>query len=817
MQYLEAEVQPLNYHTWLYFCWIETATVGYGDINALSDLSRVAVMIFIGMSLILLPKMTNQLLDKMGQYSFYQRVVYKPKARSKHVLVCGDMASTSVNEFFEELFHEDHDVGNMMAIILQPTPPTPEMRSILSHPDLSLSTVYVEGTALNTGDLERCCADTAVGIFVLTNKFSANPDEEDTKTILRLFSIRRYCHVNNPFMTSFICLQLIRPENQRHLETQAGSSSSFSDDNDNSNIIVCINKVKMGVIAKSSNYPGTSTLIMNLLTSFADEDDDEDDAGNDDDDDDVGSWLDEYNRGCDWEIYVTDLSDSFCGQFFCDLSSKLYSLYGVLLFALHVRDISGKAASRILVNPLDYRIPSFDDFVVQGIVMAKNKNASDLTFSGDGVDSLQSNNANQLVQLQLASLGGRTGIPDTQIRESRGHHDIGSSERVGSSVDDSILRNPDGYPSKPIKPTLSWQTLMRKHDADKNANESHQEKLQNLEDAHLRENFYIREKRVPISQVTITTSVSDEIPHLSNHIIILGKGLSNMYDLIRPLRAKSLGLLRYIVIVNPTEIPHAIWQRISIFEGIFFVRGSALEENDLRRAGIFRASKVVVLAAAVSNPEEIREMGALVDADAIFSYQAVKRLNERAHCVIEIVRQSSIAYLNNDDSVGGGENKSDTYRFSPQFAGGVLYISSMLDTLSVQTFYNPLIIGVLEKLIGSQRYDVDVDNTTDTGGGGGGRKIRGLAAVKSSSLYQIAIPDGLESRTYGALFRHLAQTGVIPIGLFRGVFPQMKVGSKNNKMSYVYTNPTKDTELFSCDKVFVLSPIPMNKLTSKVN
>ena len=52
----------------------------------------------------------------------------------------------------------------------------------------------------------------------------------------------------------------------------------------------------------------------------------------------------------------------------------------------------------------------------------------------------------------------------------------------------------------------------------------------------------------------------------------------------------------------------------------------------------------------------------------------------------------------------------------------------------------------------------------------------------------------------------MAKTGTIPIGLFRGVFPQMKVGPKQNKMSYVYTNPTKDTELFSCDKVFVLTP-----------
>ena len=90
----------------------------------------------------------------------------------------------------------------------------------------------------------------------------------------------------------------------------------------------------------------------------------------------------------------------------------------------------------------------------------------------------------------------------------------------------------------------------------------------------------------------------------------------------------------------------------------------------------------------------------------------------------------------------------------------------------------------------------------------GKKAQKGLSAVVSSTLYQLPIPEGLESRTYGALYRFLSKTGVIPVGLYRGVFPQMKVEPKHNKMSYVYTNPPKDTELFSCDKVFVLSPIP---------
>lgn len=55
---------------------------------------------------------------------------------------------------------------------------------------------------------------------------------------------------------------------------------------------------------------------MNLLTSFADDDEEEGNQGKDKaldgietlDDDEDSDWLGEYQRGCDWEIYTTELS-----------------------------------------------------------------------------------------------------------------------------------------------------------------------------------------------------------------------------------------------------------------------------------------------------------------------------------------------------------------------------------------------------------------------------------------------------------------------------------------------------------------------------
>lgn len=120
MQYLEEHEQHLPFHTWMYAVWVTVSTVGFGDISPSSPLGRMAVMIIIGFAVIQVPKMTNDLLAKMALTSVYARVVYIPKKNSTHVIVCGDLASTSMREFFVELFHEDHEAGNTMALILQP-------------------------------------------------------------------------------------------------------------------------------------------------------------------------------------------------------------------------------------------------------------------------------------------------------------------------------------------------------------------------------------------------------------------------------------------------------------------------------------------------------------------------------------------------------------------------------------------------------------------------------------------------------------------------------------------------------------------------
>lgn len=89
--------------------------------------------------------------------------------------------------------------------------------------------------------------------------------------------------------------------------------------------------------------------------------------------------------------------------------------------------------------------------------------------------------------------------------------------------------------------------------------------------------------------------------------------------------------------------------------------------------------------------------------------------------------------------------------------------------------------------------------------------------LRDSALYQIPIPRDSrdnETRSYEALFHLLARKKMIPLGLLRGTYKATKSGPNYNKMPYVYTNPPKETELFSCDRVFVLSQTPIRIVTT---
>jgi hypothetical protein len=117
MKYFERQ-QELPYHIWTYYLVVTVATVGYGDIAPHTTQGRLCAMGIILFAIISIPQQTNDLIEKMARYSIYSRLHYNPRSHNKHVLICGDLKSISLREFFAELFHEDHENMNLIAVVL---------------------------------------------------------------------------------------------------------------------------------------------------------------------------------------------------------------------------------------------------------------------------------------------------------------------------------------------------------------------------------------------------------------------------------------------------------------------------------------------------------------------------------------------------------------------------------------------------------------------------------------------------------------------------------------------------------------------------
>merc|ERR1711968_76250 len=144
---------------------------------------------------------------------------------------------------------------------------------------------------------------------------------------------------------------------------------------------------------------------------------------------------------------------------------------------------------------------------------------------------------------------------------------------------------------------------------------------------------------------------------------------------------------------------------------IFYVRGSGLEENDLIRCGVYKASRVVVLAEFTEKADDLIATESLVDAEAIFIYQFIQRMNRKVKVCVEMVYPTNIEYLGTKSAKN---HLKHGYKNTAPFAAGELFTTTSLDNLCCQAFYNPMIIRVLTKLIGGADHREDGELGIDT-------------------------------------------------------------------------------------------------------
>jgi hypothetical protein len=432
-------------------------------------------------------------------------------------------------------------------------------------------------------------------------------------------------------------------------------------------------------------------------------------------------WLEEYFHGIGFEIYKTPLSNCFKGKQFSEVAGVIYREFNAILFGI---ETVTKAGTKISINPRNKLLTGRGDIV--GYLIAEDRETADL------------------------------------IRDYTTEERVYAEEGLGGEL-------------------RSFARLVHKEeplDANKMGDTD-------LSD-QLRKSCYVSKTRINLSKVTFETMHSNILA--TKHIILTGR-VTNLYHFVVPLRSRYLSKTIPIVILNEEKPDAKTWNQISYFSEIYFIEGSALNEKDLYRANIKKASRVVIMTNKITAPEkgeeddtsDLKDKEDLLDAQTIFKYLNVARLRPDIPIITELVHPSNISFLINNNRDYSLMKKYGYYH-TEMYSMGEIYISSVMDTLIAQAYYNSALVTVLDQLlVGSAASD-------------------GRLGEENGNLLPLRVPFTFVGKRFSDLFNFLCEKkNIIALGIYR--YSQDSATTK----PYVVTNPPVELVLTGTDMVFVLT------------
>lgn len=131
------------------------STVGYGDITATSEISRLCIMLLICIELIVIPKQMNELINLMGMQSVYSWKGYKKIEEIPHIIVCGKFDVDSLYNFSNEIFHNDHGNIDKNAVIINSKTPDLKMEKLLNDQRFEFFLTYIQGDPQDEKKLKK--------------------------------------------------------------------------------------------------------------------------------------------------------------------------------------------------------------------------------------------------------------------------------------------------------------------------------------------------------------------------------------------------------------------------------------------------------------------------------------------------------------------------------------------------------------------------------------------------------------------------------------------------------------------------------------
>ena len=128
-------------------------------------------------------------------------------------------------------------------------------------------------------------------------------------------------------------------------------------------------------------------------------------------------------------------------------------------------------------------------------------------------------------------------------------------------------------------------------------------------------------------------------------------------------------------------------------------------------------------------------------------YNIIKKKNPTVNVVTELIKEDNIGFMLDDPRLYFLMRKYD-YDKTPIFTSGEIYLSSLMDSLLCQAYYNSELTTVLKQLIIG-------DAQKPKSGARQSIWEHDFSNVSTSNLYHVKVPTQFTNRKYSNLFDYL--------------------------------------------------------------
>eukprot|EP00188_Purpureofilum_apyrenoidigerum_P002744 Plantae.Rhodophyta-Purpureofilum_apyrenoidigerum.ctg28044.p1 GENE.Plantae.Rhodophyta-Purpureofilum_apyrenoidigerum.ctg28044~~Plantae.Rhodophyta-Purpureofilum_apyrenoidigerum.ctg28044.p1 ORF type:complete len:908 (-),score=171.06 Plantae.Rhodophyta-Purpureofilum_apyrenoidigerum.ctg28044:333-2705(-) len=456
--------------TAVYFIFVTTSTVGYGDMTPSTTLSSVYIIVALVVAVYVIGGRLSDIVEAFSAYRFGDSP-YRPSIlrRGGHVLIIGNHKASDfacfLTAFFSDVTEEDTHI-----VMLGPYLEWREFdwERIMKHPEFNHRVMFIRGAPTSAIDLKRAAVDAAEVVFSISNAEGTDALSEDAARTVGLVALRQispdvplfascaladsFRHVadsisrlrsSHPAETDTSKLGIITKKLRRfvqkgefHLGLQLDDQSMRDNITRTCSVrtgLICSEQILIKLAAANIRFPGAATLLTNLILEASTEST-EDDA----------KWKLEYADGTSNSFFLIGVPPQEPPYKFAALAEALYHQYNVILIAVIPRDRLLGKKGKISIADVDLSIQESH----YGLIIGNNRHvlAAEADVSDKFVENLKScqdanylQSQHMLVQKELEKETGREPAPPGE--EKRNHIVVVVHDSRGMSRLEVVLKS----------------------------------------------------------------------------------------------------------------------------------------------------------------------------------------------------------------------------------------------------------------------------------------------------------------------------------------------------------------------------------------